>query len=147
MWIFALERKNNFFLCYNADMFSKVHPTKNFPHASLIILASVAFVFSLLFKMKEVITAIIVMRILIQFVSQSVGLILLHYKNKELKLPYKMLFFPIPPLIGILVWMFVFFSAEWQYIFGALAFIATGVLLFMYQSNRKKLWPFEPIKN
>jgi len=87
------------------------------------------------------------MRILIQFVSQSVGLILLHYKNKELKLPYKMLFFPIPPLIGILVWMFVFFSAEWQYIIGALAFIATGILLFLYQSNRKKLWPFEPIKN
>ncbi|MEI6596159.1 MAG: amino acid permease [Bacteroidota bacterium] len=129
------------------SIFSKVHPTKNFPYASLIILAAVAFVFSLLFRMKEVITAIIVMRILIQFVSQSVGLILLHYKNKELKLPYKMLFFPIPPLIGILVWMFVFFSAEWQYIFGALAFIATGVLLFLYQSNRKKLWPFEPIKN
>lgn len=139
---YAAAVEGNYF-----NIFSKVHPTKNFPHASLIILATVAFVFSLLFKMKEVITAIIVMRILIQFVSQSLGLILLHYKNKELKLPYKMLFFPIPPITGIIVWMFVFFSADWQYILGAIAFIAAGFLLFLYQSNRKKLWPFEPILN
>ncbi len=139
---YAAALEGNYF-----SIFSKVHPTKNFPHASLIILAAVAFVFSLFFKMKEVITAIIVMRILIQFVSQSIGLILLHYKNKELKLPYKMLFFPIPPIIGIIVWMFVFFSAEWKYILGALVFITIGVLLFLYQSNRKKLWPFEPVIN
>lgn len=125
------------------SIFSKVHPEKKFPHASLLILASVAFVFSLLFKMREVITAIIVMRIMVQFVGQSIGLIMLHIKNKELQLPYRMLLFPIPPIIGIIVWMFIFFSAEWQFIIGAIAFVLTGVLLFLFLSKRKNTWPFE----
>jgi len=51
-------------------IFARLHPTKNFPNASLLILAAAGFVFSLLFKLKEVITAIIVMRILIQFVTR-----------------------------------------------------------------------------
>jgi fructoselysine transporter len=134
---YAAAIEGNYF-----PVFAKVHPTKNFPHASLLILAAVAFVFSLLFKMKEVITAIIVMRIIIQFVGQSIGLIVLHYKNKDLRLPYRMLLFPIPPLLGILVWLFIFFSADWQFIVGAIGFIAVGVLFFLYQSNKNNLWPF-----
>ena len=125
------------------SVFAKVHPTKNFPNYSLIILASVAFVFSLLFKMKEVITAIIVMRIIIQFIGQSIGLMLLHYKKKDLHLPYRMLFFPIPPIIGIIVWAFIFFSAEWEFIAGAITFIFIGILLFLFLSKQKNKWPFE----
>ncbi|MEO8088615.1 MAG: amino acid permease, partial [Bacteroidota bacterium] len=87
-------------------IFARLHPTKNFPHVSLLILAATAFVFSLLFKLKEVITAIIVMRILIQFVSQGIGVILLHRKKE--RLPFKMILFPLPALIAILVWMFIF---------------------------------------
>ena len=136
--LFAAAADGNYFA-----VFKKVHPAKNFPHASLIILCSVAVVFSLLFRLKEVITAIIVMRILIQFVSQSVGVILLRRKKEKINLPFRMWLFPLPAIIGIVVWMFVFFSAEWIYIFGALATIATGTLLFLVTTKRKKIWPFE----
>ncbi len=123
------------------SIFSKVHPSKNFPHVSLLLLATVAFVFSLLFKLKEVITAIIVMRILIQFVSQAVGVILLRRKNEVL--PFKMWLFPLPALVGIAVWLFIFFSSEWMYILGALAVIFSGVLLFLLFAKSKQKWPFE----
>ncbi|MFX5583018.1 amino acid permease, partial [Acinetobacter baumannii] len=58
-------------------VFAKLHPTKKFPYVSLLFLGSVAFVFSLLFKLKEVIDAILAMRILIQFIAQAIGLMLL----------------------------------------------------------------------
>jgi amino acid transporter len=123
-------------------LFARVHPTKNFPHASLLILASVALIFSLAFKMKEVITAIVVMRIVIQFIGQSVGLLALHYRHKAVQLPYRMLLFPLPPVIGIGVWAFIFCSPEWHFMLGALAFIGVGVLLFMYIAYRRQHWPF-----
>ncbi len=122
---YAAAVDGNFF-----SVFAKLHPTKNFPHASLLILASLAFVFSLLFKMKEVITAIIVMRIIIQFLGQSVGLLLYHQKNKTEKFPFRMKLYPLPVVIGISVWLFIFFSAEPIYIAGALGVIATGCIAY-----------------
>jgi fructoselysine transporter len=123
-------------------VFKRVHPTKNFPHVSLLVLCATGFVFSLLFKLKEVITAIIVMRILVQFVSQSVGVILLHMKKEKPVLPFRMWLFPLPALIGIAVWLFVFFSVEWKYIMGALSVIISGTLVFLYRARSTKAWPF-----
>lgn len=115
-------------------IFARLHPTKNFPHISLLFLAATAFVFSLLFKLKEVITAIIVMRILIQFVSQAIGVILLHRKKEPL--PFKMILFPLPAFIAIIVWMFIFFSSGLPYIIGALGVIASGTIVY-YLFSRK----------
>jgi len=128
---YAAAEDGNYF-----RIFSKLHPTKNFPHVSLLILAATAFVFSLLFKLKEVITAIIVMRILIQFVSQAIGVILLHQRKEE-RLPYKMILFPLPAIIAIIVWMFIFFSSGVPYILGALGVIASGVVVFYVFSKNK----------
>ena len=122
---YAAAVDGNFF-----SVFSKLHPTKNFPYVSLLVLAGAAFAFSLLFKMKEIITAIIVMRILIQFLGQAVGLLLYHQRKRDEHFPYRMWLYPLPPIIAITVWLFVFCSAEWQYIIGALGVIIAGVLLF-----------------
>src|ERR1019366_8067354 len=137
---YAAAKEGDFF-----SVFGKLHPTKNFPHVSLLVMAAVAFAFSLLFKMKEVITAIIIMRILVQFIGQSVGLLMYHrLKNKE-PFPYRMWLYPLPPLIGIAVWLFIFFSAEWQFIAGALGIIAIGCLLFLLKTFNEKKWPFNPL--
>lgn len=111
-------------------IFSKLHPTKNFPHISLLILGGVAFCFSLLFKMKEIISAIIIMRILIQFVSQSIGILLLHQQKKEEKFPWRMPLYPLPALVGIAVWLFIFYTAELQYKIFAFGIIASGIILY-----------------
>jgi fructoselysine transporter len=124
-------------------IFARLHPTKKFPYVSLLILGGLAFVFSLLFRMKEVITAIIVMRILVQFIGQSIGIMLYHRRMKQELFPYRMVLYPLPALVGIIVWAFIFLSAEWQFIAGAVAVIAIGCLIFCVQSYKQKLWPFE----
>jgi len=124
------------------EPFARLHPTKNFPYVSLLVLGGLAFVFSLLFKMADIITAIIIMRIIVQFIGQSIGILLYHQRMKQEAFPYRMLFYPLPAVIGIIVWAFIFFSAEWQFILGALAVIALGSLIFMLQSYQKKEWPF-----
>ncbi len=128
---YAAAVDGNFF-----SVFGKLHPTKHFPHVSLLILAGVAFVFSLLFKMKEVITAIIVMRIIVQFLGQSIGILLYHKKHNNEKFPFRMWLYPLPAFVGIIVWLFIFFSADWFYITGAIGVIALGCLVYWLKEKR-----------
>ena len=123
-------------------MFAKLHPTKHFPHISLLVLGAVAFVFSLLFKLKDVIDAILAMRILIQFIGQAVGLILLT-KQKGLKhFPWKMPLYPIPAIAAILIWGFVLYSTGIKMMLGGLTVTALGIVAFFIKSKRNNEWPF-----
>jgi fructoselysine transporter len=136
-------------------VFAKVHPTKHFPHASQLILCATAFVFSLLFKLRDVIAAIIFMRILVQFVGQAVGLILYRARNKGVNRPFKMWLFPVPALLSIAGWLFIFFRPliletsdpdqnlkDKEYILGALIIIALGAVVFLFRARTRKEWPF-----
>ena len=70
---YAAAADGNFF-----KIFSKLHPTKEFPYISLIVLCGIGFLFSLIFRsIGDVIRAILAMRILIQFIGQAVGIVLL----------------------------------------------------------------------
>jgi amino acid permease len=85
--------------------------------------------------MKEIITAIIVVRIIIQFLGQCVGILFWHRRNKN-ELPYKMPLFPLFPIIGIIVWVFIFLTAEWIYMVGALTVILSGIVLYYFFIDR-----------
>lgn len=116
------------------SVFAKLHPTKNFPYVSLLFLGAVAFLFSLLFKMRHVIDGILAMRILVQFVAQAVGVVLLRKRNGKAKLPFKMWFYPLPVIISIPIWLFIFFSTGMASIW-AILFIIAGVFAFYIYRN------------
>ncbi len=123
---FAAAQNGDFFA-----IFGRVHKKHNFPHVSLLAIGFAGFVFSLLFKLKDVITAILMMRILIQFTSQAVGLIIWHYRAPGEERPYKMPLFPIPAVLSIIIWMFLFCSSDSMFILGALGIIGTGVVAYL----------------
>lgn len=124
------------------QVFARLHPTKNFPYISLLMLGAVAFVFSLLFRLKDVITAILAMRILIQFVGQSIGLLLLHKRKGKDFFKWKMPLFPVPVIVAILMWLFIFYSTDTEMMLIAGIIIFTGIIAFIIKSNYKKEWPF-----
>ncbi|MBC6697409.1 APC family permease [Hymenobacter puniceus] len=123
-------------------IFAKTHPTKHFPHVSLLILGGVGFVFSLLFRLGEVISAILAMRILVQFVGQAVGLVLLRRRNGTAHLPFRMPLYPLPVVLAVAVWLWVFWSTGPQFMLSGLAVIGAGVGAFLLWSRRLRRWPF-----
>jgi len=123
-------------------IFARVHPTKNFPYISLLVLGAVAFVFSLLFKIKEVIDAILAMRILIQFVSQAIGLLLLSRKKGRNFFRWKMPLYPLPVILAIIIWLCIFFSTGWKMMSAGLIVIAAGICIFLVKASTNKEWPF-----
>lgn len=126
-------------------VFAKLHPTKNFPYVSLLVLSAIAFVFSLLFRMGQVISGILAMRIIVQFIGQAVGLSLLHRK-KQTDFPYKMPLYPLPIILAILMWFFVFYATGLTVIVSFLIVLTSGVAVFLVKSHFNREWPFENVQ-
>ncbi len=124
-------------------VFARLHSTKHFPHVSLLFLGAVAFVFSLLFKLENVIKAILAMRILIQFIAQTIGLMLL-VKKKGLKhFGWRMPLYPLPAILAICIWAFIFYSTGPKMMLGGITVIALGVVAYLMKANNNKEWPFD----
>ncbi len=127
--------------------FGKVHPTKHFPHVSLLILGGLGLVFSMLFKLKEVISAILAMRIIIQFIGQAIGIMIIHKNKPKEFFPYKMLLYPIPALIAILVWVGLFLSTGFYFALGGIVMMILGTIVFLVRSFNTKDWPFNNLSH
>ncbi len=123
-------------------VFAKLHPKGNFPYVSLIVLGAIAFVFSLLFKLSDVISAVLAMRILIQFISQAIGLLILRKKKNETEFPYKMPFFPLPIYLAILLWFGILVSTGMKMVLGGLLTISIGTAVYFIKAKFNKEWPF-----
>ena len=127
---YAAATDGNFF-----RIFSKLHPTKEFPYISLIVLCAIGFLFSLIFRsVGDVIRAILAMRILIQFIGQAVGIVLLRRRLGDKDLPFKMLLFPIPVILSIAVWIFLFISTGGFALYGTLIAV-TGVAVYFLKEH------------
>jgi fructoselysine transporter len=129
------------------SVFAKLHPTKHFPYISLLALGSVAFVFFLLVKIKNVINAILAMRILIQFVGQAVGLIILNKREGRNFLKWKMPFYPLPVILAIIMWLFVFISTSLSMAGAGILVIILGAIVYLLKAKLNKEWPFEISNN
>ncbi len=122
-------------------VFARLHPTRQFPYVSLLFLGGLGFVFSLLFRLSDVITAILAMRIVIQFVGQAVGLLLLHSRRERSAFPFRMPLFPLPVLLVIGVWIWIFYATGWPFMRSGLLVIGAGAVAFLLSARVQKQWP------
>ena len=124
-------------------VFGKLHPTKNFPYVSLLVLAGFALVFRMLFRMKHVIDGILAMRIMVQFIGQAVGVILLRKRNGIKHLHYKMPFYPLPVIFAIAMWLFVFYATGLTIIISFLLVLGSGLIMYFILAKMENRWPFK----
>ena len=137
---YAAARDGNYF-----RFLAAVHPRLQIPHRSLVALGLVAAAFCF-FSLAQVITMLVITRILLQFFLQQVGVILLRVQRPELARPFKMPFYPLPPLVAMAG--FVFILANRSHALGGLAVAAgiavLGTLIYMLRARRLGQWPFLP---
>jgi len=126
--------------------FGKTHPKKDFPHRSLL-LVGILSAFASLFDLVQIITALILARILIMFVGQIIGLLLLRKNHPEAPRPFRMWLYPLPALFAMACWLYIFlvqaFEPEgWKYMLYVLAVFVTGVGGYLVLARRQRYWPF-----
>jgi amino acid transporter len=136
---YAAARDGYFF-----KMFGRLHPTKRFPYVSLIVLGVISIVCSF-FSLDVVIDALITTRVLVQFIGQIFALILLRKREPEMPRPYRMWLYPLPSLIALVGWVFIFATADRSVILLGLGTLSLGAIFFLVWSWYTERWPFEPL--
>src|SRR5581483_7213088 len=86
--------------------FARIHPQHRFPYISLLALGGMAMLFCF-FSLADVISALVVIRITLQFLMQAVGLIVLRIRRPDLPRPFRMWLYPLPALVAILGFVFI----------------------------------------
>lgn len=122
---------------------SKLHAKHRFPHISLLSLGAVAIGFCFL-RLADVISALVVIRILLQFLVQAVGVIVLRIRRPDLPRPFRMWLFPAPALFAVFGFLFVLVKrpAALREIRYAALLLAAGLCIYLVRSWRWKQWPF-----
>jgi len=134
---FAAARKGEFF-----SIFAKVHPTKDFPHVSLVILGVLSACACML-SLNTLISLVIVIQAIVQFLAQCLAVVLLRRRqNNESKLPFRMPLYPVPVAVAFIGWLLVILSSGARNIALAVAATLAGILTFLYTSRQKQGWPF-----
>jgi APA family basic amino acid/polyamine antiporter len=111
--------------------FARIHPKYGFPHVSLLTLGGVAMCFCL-FKLADVVTALVVIRVMVQFLAQTLGIIVLRSTRPELPRPFRMWLYPVPAILAFLgfVYLLIMRPKSIESIRVAIALIVVGVILF-----------------
>jgi amino acid transporter len=107
-------------------VFGRLHPRGQFPHISLLVVGGLAMLASLL-TLEWVISALLTARILVQFAGQILALHVIRSRRAEFHLPFRMWLYPLPSLLALLGWLYVFLTAGGTFILYGLLTLAAGV--------------------
>jgi amino acid transporter len=126
---------------YFFKIFSRLHRTKNFPYVSLLVIGVIAIICGF-FSLGMVIDALITTRILVQFVGQIFAVSLLRRNEPEMSRPYRVWLYPLPNLIALAGWIFVFATTDWPIILFGMGTLGLGLVCFTIWSWHTRQWPF-----
>ncbi|PYI81183.1 MAG: amino acid permease [Verrucomicrobia bacterium] len=126
---------------YFFKVFGRLHPQRKFPHVSLLVIGVISIVCSFL-DLGMVIDALLTTRILIQFIGQVLAVMLLRKRAPNLARPYRIWLYPLPALMALVGWIFVFATTDLILIGLGLGTLALGVVFFLIWSKCTRRWPF-----
>jgi amino acid transporter len=126
---YASARAGHFF-----KAFAATHRTGHFPHRSLLLISGLAAVASLA-ELETVITALLTSRILIQFVGQIATVVYVRAKGKTSSTTYRMPLFPLPAILALAGWLYVFSTSKQSVVIYGLGSLLAGVAAFVVWDN------------
>lgn len=135
---FAAARDGNYF-----RIFARVHAQHRFPYVSLLVMGGIAAVFCF-FRLADVIAALVVIRILVQFLAQIAGVIVLRVRRPDLPRPFRMWLYPLPALVALGGFIYVLvsrknFLKEVRY---AAVLVVVGLVIYFIRARMRGEWPF-----
>ena len=135
---YAAARDGNYF-----RFLAAVHPRYGIPHRSLVALGLAAACFCF-FSLTQVITMLVITRILLQFILQHLGVMLLRAQRPALDRPFRMPLYPLPPLAAMAGFLFMLVNRS--HALGGLGVAAgiavSGTLIYGFRARRQGQWPF-----
>jgi amino acid transporter len=123
--------------------FGRLHPTRDFPWVSLIFMGVTSAVASLL-DLSDLITALVVIQVLVQFMAQVVAVTMIRRYRPDIHRPFQMWFYPLTSVIAFAGWAFILAASGLKFILWGIALIAVGVAAYLWRARVQAEWPFGP---
>ena len=129
---YAAAREGNFFA-----PFARLHARHGFPYVALLTLGAIATLFCF-FDLRAVISALVAVRIVLQYGLQQIGVIVLRFRQPKLARPFRLWLYPLPPLVTLAGFGFLLLSRKGagREIAFAVALGVSGALLFWHRESR-----------
>ncbi len=134
---YAAARDGNYF-----KVFATLQPKHKFPSVSLLALGGVGMLACFL-RLADVISALVVIRILLQFLVQIFGLVFWRWRHPEAPRPFRMWLYPVPAVLAFFGFLFVLVKRPHalQEIRYALLILLVGVVIYLFRAWRHHEWP------
>ena len=126
------------------SVFGRLHAKHGFPHVALLTMGVVTAL-GTFFDLTEVINMLLSAMIIVQSVAQIAALVVLRRRQPGLRRPYRQWLYPLPCLIALLGWIYVYVSASPLSLILSGTWIITGLVVFVVWARINRSWPFAPV--
>ncbi|MDX1891193.1 APC family permease [Mycolicibacterium sp. 050158] len=124
-------------------VFAKLHPKLHLPTAGVLAMGVITIIGSL-FTLTTIINAAVATLVIIQSLAQVAAIVVLRRRQPELARPYRQWLYPVPTIIALVGWIYVYVSATWLSIALSLGWIVIGCAAFLVYAKAERTWPFGP---
>ncbi len=119
--------------------FARLHPRGAFPYVSLLAVGLLALPATFL-PLDQVIAALTAGLVIVQSIAQIGALATI--RRRGVRAPFRMWLYPLPALVALFGWLYVFASAgPFAIAFGLLT-LAVGIGAYFIRARRRLEWPF-----
>jgi amino acid transporter len=95
-----------------------------------------------LFSLADLISVLIVVQTMLQFMGQCVAVVLLRRRNAAAPNEFRMPLYPLPVIVALAGWSYIVLSSNPKHIAIGLAMAVAGTAIYLVQAKKKKEWPY-----
>ena len=96
------------------------------------------------FRLADLVAALVVIRIMMQFILQAVGVMIFRKRDPAHERPFRMWLFPLPALFALLGFIYILFSRKnfEREVMLAAILIVVGTGAYLIRARNRGEWPF-----
>jgi APA family basic amino acid/polyamine antiporter len=135
---YAAALDGNFF-----PAFGKVNAHGKFPSAALLFMGALTCVLCM-FRLSDLVAALVVIRVMMQFILQAIGVMILRAQQPELQRPFRMWLYPVPALLALVGFFYILISRKnfEREVILAMFLIVVGTAAYLVRAKSRDEWPF-----
>lgn len=128
------------------SIFTRLHPKGRYPIVAVLTMGGLSTL-ACVFSLNDLITGLIVIQTMLQFMGQCVAVILLRRQRfSEGTAHFKMPLYPLPALIALGGWTYIVAVSGLRYIALGILLLVLGVVAYLFRAYYASEWPFGAAK-
>ena len=135
---YAAALDGNFF-----QIFGRLNPRGKFPSAALLCMGALTCALCV-FRLADLVAALVVIRIMMQFILQAIGVMIFRRRDPTHERPFRMWLYPTPALLALAGFIYILLARKnfEREVILAIALIVLGTVAYLIRARNRREWPF-----